>query len=93
VAWKISCPLLVVLDAHGGLPVDHARQLLEQNRRSGAGPALRIFEASETGASDARIDNPTLVSEFVFDWIADQISARSLRKLSGVVRSKLTRSS
>jgi hypothetical protein len=93
-AWKISCPLLVVLGQHSGLQADRARQLLHRDRDSGAEPSFRIFEASETGTSDAQIDNPTLVNEFIFDWIVSQMAARSsLRKLSGFARSKLTRSS
>ena len=37
---------------------------------------LKIFSASETAASHAQRDNPTIGSEFIFDWIADQLVRR-----------------
>jgi hypothetical protein len=37
--------------------------------------SLKIFESSETAAAQGHNDNPTLASEFIFDWLADRLES------------------
>jgi dienelactone hydrolase len=84
---RIKCPVLITIGEHDWLPVDGVADLVEQLKRHNRDVSVRMFRSAETAASHGHSDNPTLVSEFVFDWLADRIGPS---KLSGK-RSKIVR--
>ncbi len=73
VARAIKCPVLITIGEHGWLEAGHVSGLVGQLRADQRDITLKIFHEAETAASQAHIDNPTLASEFIFDWIADQL--------------------
>jgi pimeloyl-ACP methyl ester carboxylesterase len=74
VGARIKCPVLITIGEHDWLPVEAAAGLVEQLKALNRDVTVRVFRAAETAASHGHLDNPTLVSEFVFDWLADRIS-------------------
>lgn len=75
-ARSIRCPILVALGEHDWLDADHVTRCCNALIADGLKIDLKIFSASETAASHAQQDNPTIGSEFVFDWIADKVARR-----------------
>lgn len=76
IARKIKCPILVALGEHDWLDAGHVTQCCDALALSGQQIDLKIFTASETAASHAQFDNPTIGNEFIFDWIADRIGRK-----------------
>jgi hypothetical protein len=72
-ARKISCPVLVVAGEYDSLDTKYMLEYCRRAKETGSDIQLKIFSASETGASAGQIDNPTLGHEFVFDWIAGKV--------------------
>lgn len=69
----ITCPVLMTVGEQGWLDADHATRMARCFKENGMDVTLKIFRASETSASQGHADNPTLVNEFTFDWIADRL--------------------
>lgn len=69
----IKCPHLITIGQHDYISVETAKDTYDLNKRMGMRPDLKIFSALETGASPGHMDNPTLVKEFVFEWIRKQL--------------------
>lgn len=76
-ARNIRCPILVALGEHDWLDAEHVTRCCNALIADGLKIELKIFSASETAASHAQHDNPTIGSEFIFDWIADQLARRT----------------
>jgi hypothetical protein len=72
-ARKIRCPVLVVAGEYDSLDTKYMSEYCRRAKEAGSDIQLKIFSASETGASPGQIDNPTLGHEFVFDWIAGKV--------------------
>ncbi|QUS41882.1 hypothetical protein RPMA_25865 [Tardiphaga alba] len=72
-AARIKCPVLVALGERDWLEAAHVRQCCEALLAAGQNVELKIFSAEETAASHAQLDNPTIGSEFIFDWIAARL--------------------
>jgi len=49
---------------------------------------LKIFSASETAASHAQLDNPTIGNEFIFDWIAERLGRKRATAKSRAAKSR-----
>lgn len=75
IARNITCPLLITLGEHGWLAADRVSAIVDQLRSNRRDITLRVFEAEETGAAQGHADNPTLVNEFIFDWISSRLGA------------------
>jgi pimeloyl-ACP methyl ester carboxylesterase len=75
-ARNIRCPILVALGEHDWLDAEHVTRCCNSLVADGLNIELKIFSASETAASHAQQDNPTIGSEFIFDWIADALARR-----------------
>jgi dipeptidyl aminopeptidase/acylaminoacyl peptidase len=76
IAHNIKCPVLVAQGEHDWLDAGHVTQCCEALIAGGLDVDLKIFSASETAASHAQLDNPTIGNEFIFDWIADRLGAK-----------------
>jgi dipeptidyl aminopeptidase/acylaminoacyl peptidase len=76
IARNIRCPILVAQGEHDWLDAEHVAQCCNALLADGLNIELKIFSASETAASHAQQDNPTIGNEFIFDWIADQLARR-----------------
>jgi dipeptidyl aminopeptidase/acylaminoacyl peptidase len=76
IARNIKCPTLVALGEHDWLDAGHVTQCCEALIADGQNIELKIFSAAETAASHAQLDNPTIGSEFIFDWIADRLGLK-----------------
>jgi dienelactone hydrolase len=76
IARNIKCPVLVALGEHDWLDTGHVTQCCEALVADGLDIQLKIFSASETAASHAQLDNPTIGSEYIFDWIADRLGVK-----------------
>jgi pimeloyl-ACP methyl ester carboxylesterase len=74
VGARIKCPVLITIGEHDWLPLEAVAGLLEQLKGLNRDVTVRVFRSAETAASHGHLDNPTLVSEFVFDWLADRIA-------------------
>lgn len=75
---QVKCPTLVAVGERDWIDVKRATELCDILRKSGADITLKIFPASETGASHAQTDNPTIGHEYIFDWICSRLkSARA----------------
>ncbi|WP_424627731.1 alpha/beta fold hydrolase [Bradyrhizobium sp. SYSU BS000235] len=72
---QIGCPTLVTLGEHDWL--DHRQFSKFQHYFSSLGRdvTFKCFSAAETAASHAHSDNPTIASEYIFDWISSRLSA------------------
>ena len=75
-ARNIRCPILVALGEHDWLEADHVARCCNALIADGLTIDLKIFSASETAASHAQFDNPTIGNEFIFDWLADHLGRR-----------------
>ena len=75
-ARNIHCPILVALGECDWLDADHVTRCCNALIADGLMLDLKIFPASETAASHAQLDNPTIGNEFIFDWIADHLAPR-----------------
>src|SRR4051812_47640717 len=73
VGARIKCPVLITIGEHDWLPVEDVAGAAEQLKALIRDVTVRVFRASETAASHGHLDNPTLVSDFVFDWLVDRI--------------------
>jgi dienelactone hydrolase len=73
VAQTLKCPVLVTLGAHGWLEPATVEKLLKQIKTSRQDISLKIFSAAETASWQGHLDNPSLASEYIFDWIADRL--------------------
>lgn len=69
----IRCPHLITIGQHDYISVETAKDTYDLNKRMGMSPSLKIFSTQETGASPGHMDNPTLVKEYVFEWIRKQL--------------------
>ena len=74
---NISCPVLITVGERGWLKTDRVVELSGQPGGGRRDITLRIFEDAETAAAQGHIDNPTLANEFIFDWIAGRLNAKS----------------
>ena len=76
IARRIQCPILVALGEHDVFDANHVADLCNFLEKAGLDIYWKIFQATETAASHAHIDNPTLANEFIFDWIALRLGVR-----------------
>ncbi|MET0722343.1 MAG: alpha/beta hydrolase [Tardiphaga sp.] len=76
IARRIKCPILVAIGEHDWLDAGHVTRCCAALVQSGVDIDLKIFSAAETAASHAQLDNPTIGSEFIFDWIADHLGRK-----------------
>lgn len=76
IARNIACPILVALGEHDWLDAAHVTRCCDALVADGLDLELKIFSAAETAASHAQFDNPTIGSEFIFDWIADRLGRK-----------------
>ncbi len=76
IAKRINCPILVVLGEHDFLDASYAADFCKALKEAGLDITLRVFSATETAASHAQIDNPTIGNEVIFDWIAARLHQR-----------------
>lgn len=76
IARTVKCPILVALGEHDWLDAGHVTRCCEAFAARGQDIELKIFLASETAASHAQFDNPTIGNEFIFDWIADRLGRK-----------------
>jgi dienelactone hydrolase len=74
---NLACPVLITLGARGWLEADRVAELFDRLRADDRDITLKIFQAPETAAAQAHADNPTLASEFIFDWLADRLGSAS----------------
>jgi dienelactone hydrolase len=65
----IDCPYLVTIGAQDRLGVRDALALLDAARSARLAAHLKVFAPEETGSFPDHVDNPTLVHEYVFDWL------------------------
>jgi hypothetical protein len=70
---RFHCPVLITVGGEGWLESDVVTDLFERLKSYQADISLKIFESSETAAAQGHHDNPTLVNEFIFDWVADRL--------------------
>lgn len=73
IAARIDCPMLVAIGERDWLDAGHVRKCCDALVAQGRDVELKVFSADETAAAHAQLDNPTVVNEFVFDWIADRL--------------------
>lgn len=79
IARKFRCPVLITMGEQGWLEAGRVTELFDQLKVNHRDISLKIFSASETAAAQGHADNPTLVNEFVFDWLADRLGLASCR--------------
>ena len=73
VARNIKCPVLIPARRRGGLQPERAQELVDWLRAGGRDVTLEIFGDGEPTAL-GQADNPTLASEFIFDWIEARLA-------------------
>lgn len=73
VARNIKCPVLISAGGRGWLKADRVKELYDGLKAEGRDVMLKIFTSEETAATQGHADNPTLASEFIFDWIASRL--------------------
>jgi dienelactone hydrolase len=76
-ARNIRCPVLIPTGERGWLKADRVRDLYAQLKAEGQDVTLKIFTSEETAAVHAHADNPTLASEYIFDWIAAHLGSKA----------------
>ena len=76
VARTLKCPVLVTLGADGWLEPGMVEKLMRQLKTSQQDISLEIFSGAETASWQGHVDNPSLASEYIFDWIADRLGNR-----------------
>jgi dienelactone hydrolase len=72
IAKRIHCPILITIGECEGLDATYAAELCNRAKAAGSNINLKIFSHLETAAFNPQSPNPTIVCEFVFDWIADR---------------------
>ena len=75
IAPNLKCPVLITMGEHGWLEPERVNVLVEQLKAGKPQPdiTLKIFTEADAAASEGHTDNPTLASEFIFDWISDRL--------------------
>jgi dienelactone hydrolase len=73
IAKRIRCPILATLGECDWLKTNDAVEYYSYLKQAGIDISVKIFQAAETAASHAQIDNPTIGNEFIFDWIAARL--------------------
>jgi dienelactone hydrolase len=73
VARTLKCPVLVTLGAHGWLEPGMVEKLMRQLKTGQQDISLKIFSGAETASWQGHLDNPSLASEYIFDWIGDRL--------------------
>ena len=73
VAQALKCPVLVTLGANGWLEPEVVEKLMRQLKASQQDISLKIFSGDESASWQGHVDNPSLASEYIFDWIADRL--------------------
>jgi dienelactone hydrolase len=73
VAQALRCPVLVTLGAHGWLEPGTVEKLMRQLKTSQRDISLKIFSGDDTASWQGHVDNPSVASEYIFDWIADRL--------------------
>jgi hypothetical protein len=73
VARSIKCPVLIPARRRGGLRPERVQELVDWLRAGGRDVTLEIFGDGEPTAL-GQADNPTLASEFIFDWIEARLA-------------------
>jgi dienelactone hydrolase len=73
VARTLKCPVLVTLGANGWLEPGMVEKLMRRLKTSQQDITLKIFSGAETASWQGHVDNPSLASEYIFDWIADRL--------------------
>jgi hypothetical protein len=54
------------------------RELYDHLKADGRDVTLKIFSDGETAAAQGHADNPTLASEYIFDWVASRLGISGL---------------
>jgi dienelactone hydrolase len=72
---EIGCPTLVTFGEHDWLDQRRISEFEHHFSSLGRDFTLKCFSAAETAASHAHSDNPTIASEYIFDWISSRLSA------------------
>jgi hypothetical protein len=72
---RFHCPVLVTMGGQGWLESGVVTDLFERLKPHHPDISLKIFERSETAATQGHYDNPTLANEFIFDWVADRLDS------------------
>lgn len=75
---RIDCPVLITLGELGWLEADWVRGLANKLTADHPDITLKVFKASETGAAQGHVDNPTLANEYIFDWIASRLNINAV---------------
>jgi dienelactone hydrolase len=78
-ASSAECPVLITIGEDGWLKADRARQIVQEARLGSADIMLKVFTAAETGAAQAHADNPSLVNEYIFDWLEARLGPAGRR--------------
>jgi hypothetical protein len=78
----IGCPYLVTVGAHDRSGVHDASVLLDAARRAGLAAHLKVFAPEEPGSFPDHLDNPTVVHEYVFDWLRGTLRLAWLRDVT-----------
>jgi hypothetical protein len=73
IARSIACPTLVTVVERGGFGAISAGDLYKSAKAVNSNLSLRVFSHLQALTLDAQSPNPTLVNEFVFDWIVDRL--------------------
>jgi hypothetical protein len=76
---RILCPFLMMAGSHDHLDANDIRELHDYHRSMGADASLKLFSEEETGASHAQNDNPSIGTEFAFDWLTDRLGSTTRR--------------
>jgi dienelactone hydrolase len=74
---KYRCPVLITMGEQGWLERGRVTDLFERLEADHPDITLKIFGRAETAAAQGHRDNPTLASEFIFDWMADRLASIS----------------
>lgn len=78
VARNIKCPVLISTGERGWLKAERVRELYDHLKADGRDVTLKIFSDGETAAAQGHADNPTLASEYIFDWVASRLGISGL---------------
>ena len=73
IARSIACPTLVTVVERGGFGAISTDDLYKSAKAVNSNLSLRVFSHLQALTLDAQSPNPTLVNEFVFDWIVDRL--------------------
>jgi dienelactone hydrolase len=70
---EMECPTLVTFGEHDWLDNRRISEFRNYFSDLGRDVTLKCFSATETAASHAQADNPTIANEYIFDWISSRI--------------------